>query len=296
MASSKPVVVQFAMAEIEHLHVVAEDAPHTELPNETISSSHLGAPDVETPLPKLQLFILLYLQLAEPITSTVIYPFVNQLVRETGITGGDERKTGYFAGLIVRRCRACRSDKSLTIPGVGAGIVFLRRRGDMCTAMGPPLRPHRAQTRPPRGRARPHGLHARLWGVAAVLGDRAQPLRGGRAEREHRRHEEHDGGDHGPHEPRARVRVSAHDMVGWRDAWVSVVERVCLGWGEAHGVSFRLQTCYWRRVCASCGPLAWISGLGILEELPVLPALHHRGLYIYQRVRPCVNWAQRGER
>ncbi|CDO77007.1 hypothetical protein BN946_scf184298.g34 [Trametes cinnabarina] len=54
----------------------------------------------ETPLPKLQLFILLYLQLAEPITSTVIYPFVNQLVSETGITGGDERKTGYFAGLI----------------------------------------------------------------------------------------------------------------------------------------------------------------------------------------------------
>ncbi|KAI9066068.1 MFS general substrate transporter [Trametes sanguinea] len=54
----------------------------------------------ETPLPKLQLFILLYLQLAEPITSTVIYPFVNQLVRQTGITGGDERKTGYFAGLI----------------------------------------------------------------------------------------------------------------------------------------------------------------------------------------------------
>ncbi|KAL1949834.1 hypothetical protein VTO73DRAFT_8715 [Trametes versicolor] len=63
----------------------------------------IDAPDVEgtaTPLPKLQLFILLYLQLAEPITSTVIYPFVNQLVRETGITGGDERKTGYFAGLI----------------------------------------------------------------------------------------------------------------------------------------------------------------------------------------------------
>ena len=59
-------------------------------------------PAKETPLPKLQLFFLLYLQLAEPITSTVIYPFVNQLVRQTGVTGGDERKTGYFAGLIVR--------------------------------------------------------------------------------------------------------------------------------------------------------------------------------------------------
>ncbi|KAH9948712.1 MFS general substrate transporter [Amylocystis lapponica] len=54
----------------------------------------------ETPLPKLQLFILLYLQLAEPVTSTVVYPFVNQLVRQTGVTGGDDAKTGYFAGLI----------------------------------------------------------------------------------------------------------------------------------------------------------------------------------------------------
>ncbi|EIW57761.1 MFS general substrate transporter [Trametes versicolor FP-101664 SS1] len=75
-----------------------------EAPRETPPGLNpVDAPDVEvaaTPLPKLQLFILLYLQLAEPITSTVIYPFVNQLVRETGITGGDERKTGYFAGLI----------------------------------------------------------------------------------------------------------------------------------------------------------------------------------------------------
>jgi hypothetical protein len=51
-----------------------------------------------TPLPKLQLFILFYVQLAEPIASTVIYPFVNQLVRATGITDGDEKRTGYFAG------------------------------------------------------------------------------------------------------------------------------------------------------------------------------------------------------
>ena len=75
--------------------------------SEDISRDH-ATPSVdaeqvlETPLPKLQLFLLLYLQLAEPVTSTVIYPFVNQLVRQTGVTGGDERKTGYFAGLIVR--------------------------------------------------------------------------------------------------------------------------------------------------------------------------------------------------
>jgi hypothetical protein len=32
----------------------------------------------------------------------VIYPFIIQFVRDTGVTGGDESQTGYFAGLIVR--------------------------------------------------------------------------------------------------------------------------------------------------------------------------------------------------
>lgn len=54
-----------------------------------------------TPLPKLQMFNLLCLQFGEPVTATVIYPFVVQLVRDTGITGGDEAKTGYYAGIIV---------------------------------------------------------------------------------------------------------------------------------------------------------------------------------------------------
>ena len=55
-----------------------------------------------TPLPKFQIFIVFLIQFAEPITSLVIYPFINQFVRETGITNGDERKTGYYAGIIVR--------------------------------------------------------------------------------------------------------------------------------------------------------------------------------------------------
>ena len=59
------------------------------------------AQKTRTPLPKLQLGVLLYLQLAEPITCTVIYPFVNEAVKNLGITGGDEKKTGYYAGLIV---------------------------------------------------------------------------------------------------------------------------------------------------------------------------------------------------
>jgi hypothetical protein len=54
-----------------------------------------------TPLPTFQLLVVSLVQFSEPVTATVIYPFINQFVRETGATGGDERKTGYFAGIIV---------------------------------------------------------------------------------------------------------------------------------------------------------------------------------------------------
>ncbi|KAJ4474967.1 major facilitator superfamily multidrug-resistance, DHA1 sub-family [Lentinula aciculospora] len=53
-----------------------------------------------TPLPRLQIFLALLIQLAEPITGMVIYPFITKAVRRTGITGGDEKKTGYYAGIL----------------------------------------------------------------------------------------------------------------------------------------------------------------------------------------------------
>lgn len=53
-----------------------------------------------TPLPVVPLLVIFLIQFAEPITGTVIYPFINQFVRATGVTDGDERKTGYFAGLL----------------------------------------------------------------------------------------------------------------------------------------------------------------------------------------------------
>ncbi|KAJ7767308.1 major facilitator superfamily multidrug-resistance, DHA1 sub-family [Mycena metata] len=57
-------------------------------------------PTSRTPIPKFQLFILLLIQFAEPMCALVIYPFIVQFVRDTGITGGDEAKTGFYAGLI----------------------------------------------------------------------------------------------------------------------------------------------------------------------------------------------------
>ncbi|KAJ3860108.1 major facilitator superfamily domain-containing protein [Lentinula novae-zelandiae] len=53
-----------------------------------------------TPLPKIQVFIVILMQLTEPISATVIFPFINQLVLSTGVTNGDEKKSGYYAGII----------------------------------------------------------------------------------------------------------------------------------------------------------------------------------------------------
>ncbi|KAI1797328.1 MFS general substrate transporter [Ganoderma leucocontextum] len=54
----------------------------------------------KTPLPWGQFTILLILQLAEPLTSQVIYPFAPELIRSLGITHGDETKVGYYVGVM----------------------------------------------------------------------------------------------------------------------------------------------------------------------------------------------------
>lgn len=53
-----------------------------------------------TPLPKFQLLILFTVLLSEPMASSSIFPYINQLIAELDITGGDPRKVGYYAGLI----------------------------------------------------------------------------------------------------------------------------------------------------------------------------------------------------
>ena len=44
------------------------------------------------PLPKL----------SSEVVATVLYPFINPLVASIGITHGDDKKIGYYAGVIVR--------------------------------------------------------------------------------------------------------------------------------------------------------------------------------------------------
>lgn len=44
--------------------------------------------------------IVLFLQLSEPLTSNVIHPFAPQLIRDIGITHGNESKVGYYVGML----------------------------------------------------------------------------------------------------------------------------------------------------------------------------------------------------
>lgn len=86
---------------------------------------------VRTPLPTFQLFVVYLVQLAEPITATVIYPFAPEFVRRTGITGGDETKTGYYAGLIVGG--TFQVGAALMLP---LGVSILHCRMSECFPLG----------------------------------------------------------------------------------------------------------------------------------------------------------------
>lgn len=81
---------------------MAEPATYDEDPETTMAQWEPNVQESPTPLPKFQLFLLMLVQFAEPVTSTVIFPFIPQLVRESGITHGDEKSIGYYAGMIVR--------------------------------------------------------------------------------------------------------------------------------------------------------------------------------------------------
>ncbi|KAH7885802.1 major facilitator superfamily domain-containing protein [Phlebopus sp. FC_14] len=58
------------------------------------------APKTRTPFPWRQFSILLMLQVSEPLTSQVISPFLPQLIRDIGVTKGDDSRIGYYVGLM----------------------------------------------------------------------------------------------------------------------------------------------------------------------------------------------------
>lgn len=54
----------------------------------------------KTPLPWGQFSIILSLQVLEPMTSQVISPFAPQLIRDIGVTNGEEARVGIYVGLL----------------------------------------------------------------------------------------------------------------------------------------------------------------------------------------------------
>ncbi|KAF7317141.1 Major facilitator superfamily multidrug-resistance DHA1 sub-family [Mycena chlorophos] len=62
-----------------------------------------GTKPSRTPLPVKQLTIIMLIQISEPLASQSIYPYINQLVGELDITGGDVKKVGYYAGMVSIR-------------------------------------------------------------------------------------------------------------------------------------------------------------------------------------------------
>ncbi|KAF4614265.1 hypothetical protein D9613_008002 [Agrocybe pediades] len=73
-----------------------------------------------TPLPRLQFAIVLFLQLAEPLTSNVIFPFAPQMVRDMGITHGRESQVGHYVGLL----------QSIFFVAEGCTVLFWSRLSD----------------------------------------------------------------------------------------------------------------------------------------------------------------------
>ncbi|KAK4992994.1 hypothetical protein LTR50_000700 [Elasticomyces elasticus] len=72
--------------------------PDPEEPPNSESDGHLPREDHDTPLPKLQVLLLCYAAIVEPIAYFSIFPFVNQMIKE--ISNIEEENIGFWSGLI----------------------------------------------------------------------------------------------------------------------------------------------------------------------------------------------------
>jgi hypothetical protein len=58
----------------------------------------------DTPLPKIQIFLLCFARFIEPVAFFCIFPFINQMIFDTGEVA--ETDVGFYSGLIVRLSNA----------------------------------------------------------------------------------------------------------------------------------------------------------------------------------------------
>jgi MFS family permease len=57
-------------------------------------------PTTRTPLPWNQFWIILFLQISEPLSFQTLAPFIPQLIRDIGVTHGDESQVGHYVGIL----------------------------------------------------------------------------------------------------------------------------------------------------------------------------------------------------
>lgn len=98
MAESRPEIS--ATDETTPLLAASSAGPTTQANEESLvkHQSNADPEDEEKPLPMGQIAILCYARLIEPIAFFSIFPFVNQMIRDTGNL--DERDVGFYSGLI----------------------------------------------------------------------------------------------------------------------------------------------------------------------------------------------------
>lgn len=94
--------------------LAASAAGPTAPPNEdqlvvNASGSTNGNNDNDTPLPRTQIFLLCYARLVEPIAFFCVFPFINQMIWETGNIKQED--VGFYSGVIVSLGTNCDKDQ-----------------------------------------------------------------------------------------------------------------------------------------------------------------------------------------
>lgn len=95
----------FTASEVTPLLATSEAGPIIQ-PNEETAIQHerrsprgTVEPADEKPLPKIQIFLLCYARMIEPIAFFGIFPFINKMIKENGNL--EEADVGFYSGLIV---------------------------------------------------------------------------------------------------------------------------------------------------------------------------------------------------
>ncbi|KAH8989289.1 MFS general substrate transporter [Lactarius akahatsu] len=82
-----------------NIHVASAPADTVSEQTPLLSQGHSDAPPKRNRLPTFQLLILLSIRLADNMTLTSITPYINQMMYELPIVGGDQRRVGYYTGI-----------------------------------------------------------------------------------------------------------------------------------------------------------------------------------------------------